>query len=104
MRLKDLPYVDCNPVMTECVRKTAVRLLGEENVLPGKRTMGGEDFSFISRKKPSVMFRLGIGNNVEKTPSPPLHSSNFSVNEDCLKYSVDLFVNFVTDYQNGITF
>ena len=101
---KLLPYVDCNPVMTECVRKTAVRLLGEENVLPGKRTMGGEDFSFISRKKPSVMFRLGIGNNVEKTPSPPLHSSNFSVNEDCLKYSVDLFVNFVTDYQNGITF
>lgn len=101
---KLLPYVDCNPVMTECVRKTAVRLLGEENVLPGKRTMGGEDFSFISRKKPSVMFRLGIGNNVEKTPSPPLHSSNFSVNEDCLKYSVDLFVDFVTDYQNGITF
>lgn len=101
---KLLPYVDCNPIMTECMRKTAVRLLGEENILPRKRTMGGEDFSFISRKKPSVMFRLGIGKNVEKTPISPLHSPNFSVDEDCLKYSIDLFVNFVTDYQNGITF
>ena len=101
---KFLPYVDCNPVMTECMRKTAVRLFGEESILPGKRTMGGEDFSFISRKKPSVMFRLGIGRNVEESPIAPLHSSKFLVDEDCLKYSIDLFVNFVTDYQNGITF
>ncbi|MBR4723530.1 MAG: peptidase dimerization domain-containing protein, partial [Clostridia bacterium] len=101
---KFLPYVDCNPIMTECMRKTAVRLLGEENILPRKRTMSGEDFSFISRKKPSVMFRLGIGKNVEESPIPPLHSSEFSVDEDCLKYSIDLFVNFVTDYQNGIIF
>ena len=101
---KLLPYVDCNPIMTECMRKTAERLLGEENILPRKRTMGGEDFSFISRKKPSVMFRLGVGKNVEKSPAAPLHSPNFLADEDCLKYSIDLFVNFVTDYQNGITF
>ena len=101
---KLLPYVDCNPVMTECMRKTAVKLLSEENILPMERTMWGEDFSFISRKKPSVMFRLGIGKNVEKTPAAPLHSTNFLVDEDCLKYSIDLFVNFVEDYQNGITF
>lgn len=100
---KLLPYVDCDPIMTECMRKTAVRVLGEENILPGKRTMGGEDFSFISRKKPSVMFRLGIGNHVEKSPAAPLHSSNFFVDEDCFKYSIDLFVNFVTDHQNGIS-
>lgn len=101
---KLLPYVDCNPIMTECMRKTAVKLLGEENILPRKRTMGGEDFSFISRKKPSVMFRLGVGKDVEKIPTAPLHSPNFLVDEDCLKYSIDLFVNFVTDYKNGIAF
>ena len=101
---KLLPYVDCNPIMTECMRQTAVKLLGEENILPRKRTMGGEDFSFISRKKPSVMFRLGVGKDVEKIPTAPLHSPNFLVDENCLKYSIDLFVNFVKDYQNGITF
>ena len=102
---KLLPYVNNDDTMLRQLRITAAKLLGEENVLDTPRTMGGEDFSFISRKKPSVFFRLGVTNPDDpQDTSYPLHHDHFDVDERCFETGIAVFVNFVLDNQDGIVF
>lgn len=102
---KMLPYVINDVTMTCCLRKTAVKVLGEENVLAAPRTMGGEDFAFFSRIKPCAFFRLGTANpdHPEGTFNP-LHTDRFDVDERCFAAGISVFVNFVLDNQDGIQF
>lgn len=99
---KLLPYVDNHPVMNEKVRQTAEKLVGKENVVEGIRSMGGEDFSFLTRKKPCSMFRVGISNDTNPDTRCPLHNDHFDADERCFDASVPMFVNFVLDHQDGI--
>ena len=101
---KLLPYVDNHPVMTKKMRETAVKLLGEENVGEAMRTMGGEDFAFLSRKKPGVMFRLGVANDHDPCSRTALHNDHFNPDERCFEVSIPMFVNFVLENQDGIDF
>lgn len=101
---KLLPYVDNNPVMTEKMRQTAVKLLGADCVREASRTMGGEDFAFLSRKKPGVMFRLGVANDHDPCSRTALHNDHFNPDERCFEVSIPLFVNFVLENQDGIQF
>ncbi len=101
---KLLPYVDNHPVMTKKMWQTAVNLLGEENVGEAVRTMGGEDFSFLSRKKPGVMFRLGVANDHDPCSRTALHNDHFNPDERCFEVSIPMFVNFVLENQDGIEF
>ncbi|MGI6239290.1 MAG: M20/M25/M40 family metallo-hydrolase, partial [Christensenellales bacterium] len=45
----------------------------------------GEDFSFIARRVPAVMFRLGLGTDI------PLHAATFDFDERALVPGVHLF-------------
>ena len=102
---KMLPYVINDDTMTDSLRKTATKALGEENVLAAPRTMGGEDFSFFSRKKPCTFFRLGTANpDHPEDTSHPLHTDRFDVDERCFATGIPVFVNFVLDNQNGMQF
>ncbi|MBE6981191.1 MAG: amidohydrolase [Ruminococcaceae bacterium] len=101
---KLLPYVDNHPVMVEKMRQTAQKVLGAEHVLDTKRTMGGEDFAFLSRKKPGVLYRLGTRNANNPDTASALHNDHFDVDESCFAVSIPLFVNFVLDNQDGIVF
>lgn len=101
---KLLPYVDNHPVMTEKMRQAAVKLLGEDHVGEAPRTMGGEDFAFLSRKKPGVMFRLGVANDHDPCSRTALHNDHFNPDERCFETSIPLFVNFVLENQDGIEF
>ena len=102
---KLLPYVKNDAVMVEQFRKTACKLLGADNVRPVIRSMGGEDFAFISRQKPCVFFRLGTTNpDAPADTSHPLHSAAFDADERCFETGIALFVNFVLDNQDGIQF
>ena len=101
---KLLPYVDNHPLMTKLMRKAAVNQLGEEHVYEHPRTMGGEDFAFLSRKKPGVMFRLGVANDHDPCSRTALHNDHFNPDERCFEVSVPLFVNFVLENQDGIEF
>lgn len=102
---KLLPYVKNDPVMVDAFRKTAGKLLGAENVRPVARSMGGEDFAFISRKKPCVFFRLGTTNPEDPDDtSHPVHNVRFDADERCFATGIALFVNFVLDNQDGIQF
>lgn len=101
---KLLPYVDNHPVMTEKMWQTAVKLLGEDHVREAKRTMGGEDFAFLSRRKPGVMFRLGVANDSDPCSRAALHNDHFNPDERCFEVSIPMFVNFVLENQDGIKF
>ena len=65
--------------------------------------MGGEDFAFMSRKKPSVQFNIGCQ---MKDPDLryPVHNPKFMMDEDCLAVGVKVFLQFVLDNMNGIDF
>ena len=49
--------------------------------------MAGDDFSYFAQAVPSVYFYLGSGNK-KRGITMPLHSSNFDIDEDCLKTGV----------------
>ena len=99
---KHLPYLTNHPAMVRQLRKTAEKLLEAENIMEADRTMGGEDFAFLTRKKPGIMFRLGVGNDTNPDTRKPLHNSQFDADEGCFDVSIPLFVNFVLDNQDGI--
>lgn len=102
---KLLPYVKNDATMTRLLRQTAGKLLGQEHVRPIVRSMGGEDFAFFSRQKPCVFFRLGTTNPEDPADTAyPVHTDRFDVDERCFETGIPLFVNFVLDNQDGITF
>lgn len=75
-------YNDDN--MVEILKKSAGKVLGEENVVMlDKPTMGVESFAYFSMERPSVFYYLGTGNE-NKDTKHPLHSSYFDVDEDSL--------------------
>ena len=103
-RTKLLPYVDNHPVMCQKMRQVGIKLLGEENVTVTERGMGGEDFSFLSRRKPGVLFQLGTANETNSDTRVPLHNGCFDVDEGCFAIGIEMFVNFVLENQDGIVF
>ena len=76
--------------LVDTLRETAIPILGREHVrwkaAPG---MGVEDFSAFLKKAPGVFYHLGCGDEKRKT-SAPLHSREFSLNEDCLALGIRL--------------
>lgn len=100
---KFLPYVKQHPVLVDCFRQMATRLLGADKVLEHKRTLGGEDFGYLSRQKPCVFFSVGIRGENPDT-HVPLHNDHFDVDERCFETSIPMFVQFVLDNQDGIIF
>ena len=95
---KLLPYVINHPDVTASLRTSAAAVLGEECVHTAERSMGGEDFAFLSRVKPCAMFRLGVGDTT------PLHSTTFCPDEGCFDTGIAVFTQFVLDNQDGIEF
>ena len=101
---KLLPYVDNHPTMNAKVRAAAEKLVGKENIVDGVRSMGGEDFAFLTRKKPCAMFRIGVSNDENPNTRAPLHNACFDADERCFETAVPMFVNFVLENQDGIVF
>ena len=100
--VKFLPYVINDPAVCALVRKTAEKVVGPEHISARpKRTLGGEDFSFLCRKKPGMMFRLGShGENPDTRAAG--HSVRFDIDENCLMVGVEMFTQFVLDNMNGL--
>ena len=100
--VKFYPVVCNDPTVTACLKKSAERAIGEDRVLPmKKRSMSGEDFSYMAQEKPSAMFRLGIRNEARGITAG-LHQVNFDIDENALDIGVNVFVRFVLDHMNGI--
>lgn len=86
--------------LAEDVYNSACRSLGKDKcVWGGAPTMAGEDFSYFSQNRPSVLFKLGCRNKSLGIVSL-IHHSSFDIDENCLKTGVKVFVGFVLDYLN----
>lgn len=86
--------------LAEDAYDSACRSLGKDKcVWGGAPTMAGEDFSYFSQNRPSVLFKLGCRNKSLGIVSP-IHHSSFDIDENCLKTGVKVFVGFVLDYLN----
>ena len=99
---KLLPFVLNNPIVGNELRRTAHRLLGDDYLLEKPRKMGGEDFGFLSRKKPCAQFRLGVKPVDFVGKMPPAHNGNFWIDDGCFEVGVKMFTGFVLDAQDGI--
>ena len=86
--------------LAEDVYDSACRSNGKYKCVWGcEPTMAGEDFSYFSQNRPSVLFKLGCRNKSLGIVSP-IHHSSFDIDENCLKTGVKVFVGFVLDYLN----
>lgn len=78
------PVLKNNPETTRDVEVWAKQLLGAGRVLSIPKRMTAEDFSYYLQKIRGTFIRLGSGNESSNTHFP-LHSSLFTVDEDCMK-------------------
>lgn len=99
---KFLPYVMNNETVASRLWESAEKIVGEGNVFEPGRGLGGEDFGFLSRKKPCAFFRLGT--SCGESTSHVLHTVKFDLDENAMAVGVKTFVQFVLDNQNGIDF
>ena len=100
---KQYPIVPNDPVVGAALHQSISKLIGEENLRPRKRGMGGEDFSDMAMKKPGYMFRLGVRND-ERGITVPVHNGRFDIDEDALELGVQAFISFITDNSRGELF
>ena len=97
-KVEDLGY---NPALVndhalaDHIVEAATKVVGAEMVMEKPISMGAEDFSHYTYRKPGAMFVLGVmpedGNFV------PLHNSKLTVNEDALDVTPNVFIQFVLD-------
>ncbi len=100
---KHYPIVVNNPVVTERLGAAAGAVVGQENIVPHVRGMGGEDFSYFADLKPACTFNLGVRNE-ERGIVSGLHNDDFDLDEAALTIGSDIFVRFILDNMNGIKF
>ncbi len=73
-------------------------LLGESAIahIPTPQ-LGGEDFAFFAQRVPSLMFRLGVRNEVQGIVHG-VHSSRFDLDEDALPIGAAALARVAADY------
>jgi len=90
-----------NESVANMLKKSAVNVIGEENVLPLEfRGMGAEDFAYFANAKPACMFKLGVRNK-EKDILFSTHTSKFDIDENALDIGIKIFKQFVFDNMNN---
>ena len=87
--------------MTELVKSSAIKVLGEDNVknLPASY-LTLEDFSYFCQKVPGCYYHVGTLNE-KKGCDKPLHSSRFKVDFDAIVCGTNVFVQIVEDFLNS---
>lgn len=88
--------VSNDPTMTNVVRKIAIDMVGEENLVP-YQTMAGEDFSEFTLEIPSTFYFVGMGNK-DKGTDYPHHHPKFNIDEDALEIGVEMHVRSALEY------
>ncbi|MBD3348082.1 MAG: amidohydrolase [Candidatus Eisenbacteria bacterium] len=79
---KGYPALECDPVVTDIVRRATADVLGKRGVVEiDEPSMGGEDFAYFVNEVPGMMVRVGTGNK-KKGITHSWHSPKFDVDED----------------------
>jgi len=83
--------------ITNRVRASAAKVLGEENVLTAGTTMGAENMSYYLERIPGTFFALGSGNEAKGIVYPN-HHPKFDLDEDVLHLGSAIFVQACLDF------
>lgn len=86
-----------NPEMTDLVKKAAASIVGVENVVDVKPSMGGEDMALFLNEVPGAYFALGTA-NPEKGTDFPNHHPKFDVDEAVLHLGSAVFAQVAMDF------
>lgn len=81
----------------EHFRKVARDMLGVENILDRKPSMGAEDFSFFAEAVPGYFYNLGFKNE-SQGKFVPRHSPHYIFNGDALPYGAALHASLAVRY------
>lgn len=101
----NLKFIPSNPAlqndgtMMGYVRKAAIETFGVDDNFVEYRCMAGEDFAEFSQRVPSFFYFIGNGNE-EKGTTYPHHHPMFDIDEDTLKYGVEMHVRTALDFLN----
>ena len=91
------PVTVNDAAVTESVRRSAVKILGEANVgISAKASMGAEDFSYYLLEVPGTYIRIGI-RNLEKGISHEIHNPKFDIDEDIFKTIPAVYAQAILD-------
>jgi amidohydrolase len=96
---KHYPVTVNDPVLTEAMRPSLARSVGEANLMLVPKVMGSEDFSFFQREAPGLFYFVGVvpaGQDVMK--AAPNHSPRFYADEGCLIVGVRSLANLAADF------
>ncbi|MDW7656650.1 MAG: M20 family metallopeptidase [Bacillota bacterium] len=99
--LKCLPVYN-DLILSDSWRKSAVKVVGAEQVKTVPLRLSSEDFSQYLRKTPGLLFRLGVVNRIKHATGEP-HNSNFLIDDDALSVGCAVFVQFVLDQMHSRT-
>lgn len=101
----DLKFIPSNPSlqnnakMVSYVRNALLESYGTDENIEEYRCMAGEDFAEFSQRVPSAFYFIGNGNEVKESMYPH-HHPKFSLDEDTLKYGVEMHVRSTLNYLN----
>jgi amidohydrolase len=90
--LKGYPCLVNDETITESCVNSAQQIIGKNQIEMLDYRMTAEDFAYFSQIKPVCFYRLGTG-NVHKNTEHNVHTSNFNIDEEVLKFAPAVMVN-----------
>jgi amidohydrolase len=77
--------------------EASAQIIGADNIVEKRPTMGGEDFAFFNRIVPGAIMRLGCANK-ERGLVHKLHSPRFDLDERVLVIGSEIFTEAIKRY------
>lgn len=99
----NLRFIPSNPAlqnsskMVSYIKNAAIKTFGVSDNFVEYKCMAGEDFAEFSQRVPSLFYFIGNGNE-EKGTTYPHHHPLFDLDEDTLKYGVEMHVRSALDF------
>ena len=94
---KDLVLPTINDAALALIAQAAMeKHIGAERMVKVEQTTGGEDFSFYSKKAPTMFAFVGCRDM--KTEPFPHHHSKFDFDESALKTAASVYAAFAVEF------
>ncbi|HYE82349.1 MAG TPA: amidohydrolase [Clostridia bacterium] len=99
----ELKYIPSNPSlmnndkMIDLAKKAAKETYGTEDNIFEYKCMAGEDFAEFTHRVPSAFYFIGTG-NAKKHTQYPHHHPMFNIDEDTLRYGVEMHIRSVLNF------
>ena len=94
------PVLVNDDAMVDLIREAVKDVVGSEKVFSAEPWTAADDFAFYCEVKPSVYFRLGVGNR-DKGIDSGLHQPDFVVDEDALPIGAAVLIRAAQRFLSG---